>query len=148
MGQWRQAKAVPQKHPRVSTRVPVRVSTVDPERDPDTGELFYRSAQETTANLSRGGAFVRSWEPLAAGRRVVVEIELPDAPNLQLVAQVAWTRRQLRPGATGVQQEPGYGVEFTGGSRDELARLDRFLEGSRQAPSSWSRSDAPAPTLP
>ncbi len=71
MGQWRQAERGPQRFPRVATAVPVRVSTVDPETDPNDGKLFFRSSEETTANLSRGGAFVRSWEPLAAGRRVV-----------------------------------------------------------------------------
>lgn len=139
MGQWRRASPGPQKHPRLSTRVPVRITTVDPERDPDTGEAFFRSAEETTANLSRGGAFVQSWEPLEAGRRVLVEISLPDAPGIQIVGRIAWTRRRIQPDASSaapggsghagsVSQDPGYGVEFTGGSKAELERIDAHLK--------------------
>lgn len=127
MGQWRQAQTGLQKFPRVSTAVPVRVTTVEPEIDPDTGKTFFRSAEETTANLSRGGIFLRSWEPLAAGRRVVVAIFLPKGEELQLVGRVAWTRRELRPkGSEGIEA-PGYAIEFVGGSSAELAALDRYL---------------------
>lgn len=127
MGQWRKARTGLQKFPRVSTAVPVRITTVEPEVDPDTGKTFFRSAEETTANLSRGGIFLRSWEPLAAGRRVVVAMALPKGEELQLVGRVAWARRELRPtGAEGIEA-PGYAIEFIGGSRAELAALDRYL---------------------
>lgn len=152
MGQWRKATPGPQKHPRLSACVPVRIATVDPERDPDTGELFYRSVEATTANLSRGGAYVRSWEPLAIGRRVLVEISLPSDESrrhVEVVARVAWTRRRLRPTAqestaatraelassgdssdwaAPTADEPGYGIEFTAGSKAELRQLDAYLK--------------------
>jgi hypothetical protein len=139
MGEWRQAGTAAQQYPRVSAQVPVRVSTVDPEPDPISGNLFYRSVEATTANLSRGGAFVYSWEPLAAGRRVVIEIDLPDedagprsragTKTLQLIGQVVWTRRQLQPiRADGQDAQPGYGLEFTGDAKPELERLDRYLQ--------------------
>ena len=153
MGQWRQPKTGSQRFPRVSAHVPVRVSTVDPESDPDTGKLFYRSVEETTANLSRGGAFVHSWEPLAAGRRVVVEIDLPEHPdrctaqNLQLVGRVAWTRRRLQPSRTVLDEAPGYGIAFLGGSKAELARLDRYLEAIEPERPKAPRSEPnPSPT--
>lgn len=85
MGEWRTAKTSEQLYPRVSASVEVRVSTIDPEIDPNTGKYFFRSAEETTANLSTGGAFVRSWEPLEAGRRVLVEFSLPNGDRLQLI---------------------------------------------------------------
>lgn len=152
MGQWRRAGPGPQKHPRVSARRPVRISTVHPETDPDTGDSFYRIVEETTADLSRGGAFVESWEPLESGRQVLVEIDLPDGPPLQIVGRVAWTRRQLcasslrqigrdpsleaarretaEPGRspTPTSPGPGYGLEFVGGSKANLARLDAHLK--------------------
>jgi Tfp pilus assembly protein PilZ len=127
MGHWRKPQTGLQKFPRVATSVPVRITTVDPEVDPDTGRTFFRSADETTANLSRGGAYVRSWEPLASGRRVVLTIELPDRGELQLVGRVAWTRRELRPEAGDRLEAPGYGVEFADASTAELAALDRYL---------------------
>jgi hypothetical protein len=128
MGQWRQAHTGLQRHPRVVTSVPIRISTVDPEVDPNTGKLFFRSAEETTANLSRGGAYLRSWEPLEAGRRVVVTIELASGRELQLTGRVVWTRRELRRLPTRGVEAPGYGIEFLGSSRRELDRLDRLIE--------------------
>lgn len=168
MGQWRRAGPGPQKHPRLSARVAARISTVHPESDPETGEPFYRIVEETTANLSRGGAFVESWEPLESGRKVLVEIDLPDGSPLQVVARVAWTRRQLhadalrrisddssiessRPqahasGRARAGSVPGYGLEFIGGSRADLARLDAHLRSSlpRQA-EGWIQSPVPSP---
>jgi len=133
MGQWRQAQADSQRFPRVTTAIPIRIATVDAETDPSTGRTFFRSAEETTANLSRGGACVRSWEPLAAGRTVVITIDLPsergEAQALQLVGEVVWTRRGVKPSKSGALEPAGYGVEFVGGSRAELEALDRFLSG-------------------
>lgn len=129
MGQWRQAETGTQRHTRVTASVPVRVSTVDAERDPDTGKLFFRSTETTTANLSRGGAYVHSWEPLAAGRSVVVAIDLPNGQEIQVVARVAWTRRELRQAKSLELEAPGYGLEFVGGTSAELAALDAFLSG-------------------
>ncbi len=150
MGQWRQAAPGLQKFPRTATAVPVRVSTVDPEVDPASGRTFFRSAEETTGNLSRGGVYVRSWEPLASGRRVVVTLDLSDARDasdeLQIVGRVVWARRQIVPKGDAVEQ-PGYGVEFTGGTRDELERLDRHLNRmALRAPQ--RRSDVPSPPPP
>ena len=108
--------------------VPVRISTVDPEIDPTTGKSFFRSAEETTANLSKGGAYLRSWEPLGAGRRVIVAIELPSSEELQLSGRVVWTRPELRPSSSDTLEEPGYGVEFYDTSTRELACLDRLID--------------------
>jgi hypothetical protein len=130
----------------VSTSVGVRVSTIDPEVDPSSGKLFFRSAEETTANLSHSGAFVSSMEPLAAGRRVLVEFDLPRWGRLQLVARVVWTQRELRAERPSALDAPGFGVEFTGATRAELARIDRYLESlEQQAPASRT-TEARAPT--
>jgi len=149
MGQWRRAQSGLQRFQRVATVVPVRVSTVEPETDPDTGKTFFRSAEETTANLSRGGAYLRSWEPLAAGRRVIITIALPKAEELQLVGRVAWTRRALHPNGADEIEAPGYGVEFVGGSSRELAALDRYLTNLEPrfapAPSAQSNRDISRP---
>jgi hypothetical protein len=145
MGQWRRAEPALQRFPRVSTALPVRVSTVEPETDPVTGQRFFRSAEETTANLSHGGAFLRSWEPLSAGRRVILSIDLPDDGELQLVARVAWTLRELRPSSARSVEAPGYGVEFIGGSSHELACLDRYLK--RLEPQAPSQAALPGPPV-
>ena len=146
MGVWRQPNTGIQRFSRITEAVEVRISTVDPETDPSTGKLFFRSAEETTANLSPGGAYVRSWEPLAAGRRLVVDINLPKSRPLQLVARVVWTQRQLRSSRPGELDSPGYGIEFDGASRTELVRLEHYLD------SLDSRDEAPrsgdSPTSP
>ncbi|HPG28467.1 MAG TPA: PilZ domain-containing protein, partial [Myxococcota bacterium] len=98
----------------------------------DDDRLFFRSAEETTANLSRGGAFVRSWEPLAAGRRVVVTIDLSRDEELQLVGRVVWTRRRLGPGQ---DEAPGYGVEFLQPTAAERSALDALLSRAGATPS-------------
>lgn len=144
MGQWRQAQTGLQKFPRVATAVPVRITTVDAETDPANGRAFFRSAEETTANLSRGGAYVKSWEPLAAGRRVVVTIDLPEEDERQLVGRVVWTRRALLPNEAGEIEPAGYGIEFVGGSRADLDALDRYL--SAVAPR--AKTTSPPPVRP
>lgn len=145
MGHWRQANTGIQRFQRVAMAVPVRVSTVDPEIDPTTGKSFFRSAEETTANLSKGGAYLRSWEPLAAGRRVIVTIEQSSSEELQLSARVVWTRRELRPSSSEPLEEPGYGVEFYGASEREIACLDRLIDSLAGNSPSVHASNLPTP---
>ena len=148
MGEWRRAIPDVQRHPRFAVDVEVRISTIDAERDPNSGKLFFRSAEETTANMSRGGAFVRSWEPLEAGRRVVVDIDLRDGSHMQLMARVAWTQRQLHANAASQPSspEPGFGIEFEKASAWELDRLDRYLGQVRRP--NHSRHAAKVPSAP
>jgi len=141
MSGWRQSRPALQKHPRREARVPVRIATVDPEVDPDTGSPFFRSTEATTANLSRGGAFVHSWEPLAAGRRVIVALDLPCGGELQVVGRVVWTRRKLAPRLGDPGEGPGYGIEFVSDSRAEQAAIQQILDAQ---PSIASDADAPA----
>lgn len=128
MGQWRQANTGFQRSPRIAMAVPIRVSTIDPEMDPNTGKPFFRCAEETTANLSRGGAYLQSWEPLDVGRRVIVSIDLASGQELQLAGRVVWTRREIRPERTRHIEAPGYGVEFFGASNRELIDLARLID--------------------
>ncbi len=139
---WRQPQTTPQKFPRQATCVPVRISTVDPETDPDSGQTFFRSTEATTANLSRGGMFVHSWEPLAAGRRVIVVLDLPAGGELQLVGRVVWTRRKLTSRAGSPVETPGYGIEFDGGNRAEQAAVQQILDAA------GTDAQAPGPSAP
>jgi hypothetical protein len=120
------------RHPRVLVDVPIRLSTIDPEIDPWSGRPFFRSCEEAVADVSRGGARVRSTEPLGAGRRLLLEIELPDGRAFEAIARVAWSR--LDPRDSGGY---GFGLEFLGGSPDQSARLDAMLRTPR-APQSAS----------
>jgi len=131
-----QAPTERRRHTRVPLALSIRVSTIDPETDPWTGRPFFRSSQELCANLSRGGAFVRTREPFSAGRRLLIELELPDGRPLEAVGRVAWTRVVLRPAGRS-DEETGVGIEFLGGVPDELARLEELLA---QPPGAAERS--------
>ncbi len=101
----------------------MRISTIDPETDPYTGRPFFRASREWCVNVSRGGVFVRTPEPLAPGRRVLLELALPDGTPLEATGRVAWVRRVLAPRDEGA----GIGIEFLGASERGLGALERLL---------------------
>ncbi|MEN8181764.1 MAG: PilZ domain-containing protein [Myxococcota bacterium] len=72
------------RHHRVDLRLPVRVSSIDPEPSP-TGRSF-RASREICANLSLGGLGLLTRDPLVPGRRVLLELELPDGGALETIA--------------------------------------------------------------
>ena len=114
------------RHPRKTSEFPVRISTIDPEKDPWTGRPFFRSIQETCANVSKGGAFVRTRESFESGRRVLVELTLPDGRELEAIGRVAWSRKVM--GAAGqADDEVGLGVEFLGAASEQFSALESFL---------------------
>jgi hypothetical protein len=112
------------RHQRVSLRVPVDVSTIDPERDPRTGRPYFRDCQELCGNLSTGGMFIATAEPPSPGRRLLVRIHTPDGAAIETVARVAWRAR----GA-----ERGVGVEFVGPSAATRAALERIVNDAPAA---------------
>lgn len=118
---------------RVAVRLPARISTIDAETDPFTGKSFFRSCEETSANLSRGGMFVTMRETIPPGRRVLVELEMPGGRTLQTVGRVAWTRtcvraeRDAQPAGSARDTEPGVGIQFLAGPADDRRLLDRFV---------------------
>ena len=113
------------RHPRIEAEIPVRVSTIDADRDPWTGRPYFRSSQETCANLSRGGVFVRTGELLEPGRRVLIEISLPNGAQVEAIGRVAWTKRTLARG--GPHVDTGVGIEFLGGASSQLSAIEDFV---------------------
>jgi len=118
------------RHPRLALPLPIRLSTIDPEIDRFTGRPFFRSFEETVADVSRGGARIRSREPLAPGRRVLLEIDLPDGHGFEAIARVAWARLDIGTPS----DETGLGIEFLGGSPEQMTRLERFLGAPAPSP--------------
>jgi Tfp pilus assembly protein PilZ len=110
------------REPRVPLNAPVRISTIDPETDPGTGRRFFRSSREICANVSRTGLFIRTAEPLEPGRRLLVELRLPDGEDIDAVGRVAWVKRSLAP-----SPERGVGIELLGATPEELARLQAWV---------------------
>ncbi len=114
---------------RVDLRARVQLSSISPERDPETGVPTLWESDELCETLSVGGAFIRTFDPPAKGHRVLLQIHLPGGESIETVGRVAWTRVPL-----GGAREPGVGVEFvtpSGEARDVIAR---FLAGARSLP--------------
>jgi uncharacterized protein (TIGR02266 family) len=110
--------------------MPVRISTIDPETDPRTGRPYFRATREYCANLSRGGVFIRTSDPLSPGRRVLVEIHVPEGEPVEAIGRVAWSKTVLT--TSGDPEDSGVGVEFLGSSRDQLNVLADSLDIPRE----------------
>ena len=119
------------RHRRIAVHMPVRISTIDPETDPRTGRLYFRATREYCANLSRGGAFIQTSDPLSPGRRILVEIHLPEGDPIEAVGRVAWSKTELT--TSGSPEDSGVGVEFLGSSEAQLTVLAAYLERPPEA---------------
>jgi Tfp pilus assembly protein PilZ len=108
---------------RVDVRVPIRISTIDPEK----GKLYFFTAEEYSSNISRGGAFITTPEPIDPGRRVLVEIDIPSGSSIQTIGRVVWNRIAPISAETPAKSRPGIGIQFIGGRPDLLNELDRYL---------------------
>lgn len=96
------------RHPRIHLRLPVTVSSIDPDTDTEGTPCFHAST-EICANVSLGGAGLLTHDALAPGRRVLLGFELPDGDSFETVGRVAWSRTIVMPeGRIG----PVCGVEF------------------------------------
>jgi len=113
---------------RVDLRARVQLTSLDPERDPGTGFPTLWESDELCETLSLGGAFIRTVDPPARGRRVLLQIQLPGGESVETIGRVAWTRVPLR-GA----REAGVGVEFVAPDGDAQRTLSRFLARARVA---------------
>jgi PilZ domain len=116
----------PRRHARVRADLPVRISTIEPDLDPLTGRRYFRASQERCANLSRGGAFIETTELIDPGRRVLVELSLPDGGRVEAIGRVAWTQYTLRGPTSGC----GVGIEFLGGAAEQFTVLDEWVRRS------------------
>ena len=116
-----------QRNKRVNVRVPIRISTIDPEKDPETGKLYFFTSDEYSANISRGGAFVTISEPIDPGRRVLVEIDIPDGSSIQAIGRVVWKSIGTGKSDAASKRRPGIGVQFTSGRPDLFNELDRYI---------------------
>ena len=120
-----ETKSHRRRHRRIAVHMPVRISTIDAETDPRTGRPYFRATREYCANLSRGGAFIRTSDPLSPGRRVLVEIHIPEGEPIEAIGRVAWSKTVLT--SSGDPEDSGVGVEFLGASGDRLAALANYL---------------------
>lgn len=86
------------RYARTRIALPVRVASVDPDRNPRTGAAIFRTFQAETLDISEGGLSIRALEDLGSGRRVLVELELEDGQSIELAGRIVWLEPQPRPG--------------------------------------------------
>jgi hypothetical protein len=113
---------------RVDLCARVEFSSLDPERDPRTGIPTLWESDELCETLSVGGAFIRTADPPAKGRRLLLQIHLPGGESVEAVGRVAWTRVPLRG-----RRESGVGVEFIASGGEARRTLSRFVARARAA---------------
>ena len=114
---------------RVDLRARVQLTSLDPERDPATGVPTLWGSDELSETVSVGGVFVRTLDPPAKGRRVLVQIHLPSGESVEAEGRVAWTRVPL-----GGAKEPGVGIEFVAPGREAQRALSRLVSRARSLP--------------
>ena len=113
------------RYERIAAGIAVRISSIEPERDPGTGRPFFRSLQETCENVSRGGVFVKTAEPFDPGRRLLVEIKLPTGQPLEAIGRVAWVKRTVSPNPR--ENVSGVGIEFLGAASEHFEALEAYI---------------------
>ncbi len=72
-------------------------------------------------DVSRGGVFVATYQPLPVGTAVVLELTLPEA-RIEVRGEVRW-RRELCEEAP-----PGMGIEFERLEANALSSLEAFCD--------------------
>jgi uncharacterized protein (TIGR02266 family) len=79
-------------------------------------------------NISRGGIFINTRNPLAVGSIVRLIISLPDAAfPFDLTGRVI----RVHPADSNSDQVPGMGLEFVDVDEDKKSRLARFVDRLR-----------------
>jgi len=148
MSQFDSSTWAPQRHRRSKVRLTAQIATVDPETDVATGKPYFRSSRESCSDISRGGAFIETDDPVDAGRRLLVELEVPEGGRVETLARVTWSRRALTEGSR--DGTAGFGIEFIGIPEDQLVVLERYLarlERSRKPQSANVVGNASGPAV-
>ncbi len=80
-------------------------------------------------NISRGGIFINTRNPLAVGTTVRLIISLPDAAfPFDLTGRVTRVSELNNPS----NQVPGMGIEFVDVDEEKRARIEHFVERLRK----------------
>jgi uncharacterized protein (TIGR02266 family) len=120
------------------------LNTRKEKRTPVTLKIKFKSAtleqfiERYSVDVSQGGIFIRTKDPLAVGTQLRFEFQLQDAsPLISGDGTVVWTR-EFDPSRVGVA--PGMGVRFDRLAVESQAVLEQIL--SRKSGSSKATSDS------
>ena len=99
------------------------------ERAPITAQVEYELTNSSSgpsrvrrnvANISIGGMFITTEEPIRAGTRMVVRFELPNRHRVIAVSRVCYTRKGL-----------GLGVEFLNLDEEDRDEIESYIASLR-----------------
>src|SRR5215471_3487954 len=117
MADNRDKQKMPRQAPRLEHELPVAYKTVD-------GFIT-----DWAINISRGGVFINTPDPLPVGTTVRLIISLPDtAFPFDLVGRVTRVNEVDNPS----QQVPGMGIEFIGIDDEKRNRIQRLVDRLRK----------------
>jgi uncharacterized protein (TIGR02266 family) len=83
------------------------------------------TSDESSMNLSRGGAFIRMDAPYPEGTLIKYEIKVPDKDTISGAARVVWVREK----PSEENDPPGVGIKFVKMSPESESLLDEVLAG-------------------
>jgi Tfp pilus assembly protein PilZ len=67
-----------------------RLACVDADKNPQTGEVLFWMMTVRTVDVSDGGLCIRAEQPVDCGRRVVIELDLPDGRIVDVAGRIVW----------------------------------------------------------
>ncbi|MFH1146204.1 MAG: PilZ domain-containing protein [Pseudomonadota bacterium] len=114
-------------HTRIPVNLPVHISNTDSGiHGPRERELF-RLWNDRCVNMSLGGVFVRTTDPIPRASEVSIEIDLPAYRSFQAIGRVVWEKSLVFNHSKGTYA--GLGLEFLTIPEEHLGPLKRFIEG-------------------
>ena len=114
----------PREHPRYEVSIPV---------DCSTQEFFFANH---VCNISRGGLFIRSDEPLPLQAEVSLVLRLPGTDeSIRATGRVIWNY-DIQKGTSRIV--PGSGIRFIGMAASDRSKLESYLATLTPTPSSQS----------
>lgn len=84
-----------------------------------------------TQNISTGGTFIRSEDPLPKGTVFMFRLIVPRLPTpISLQGEVVWVKERGQPSPPGLppDQEPGMGIRFLYDSPEQRAAITETVE--------------------
>ena len=99
--------------------------SVDIKVDCATRDMF---VSNRVMNISRGGLFIASEQPLPISSQVQLRLSLGDSDTIEARGRVIWNY-DIRKGSSKVVA--GTGIKFLDLSPEHAARLERYLDGLR-----------------
>jgi type IV pilus assembly protein PilZ len=103
----------------------------DAAREPITLRVDYKRLNmffaDYTKNISKGGTFIKTKNPLPIGTEFVFVLSFPHVERtLQLSGEVVWIDSGEGEGSSG---EAGMGIRFNFKTEEERRQVARFVEG-------------------